>query len=89
MDKKSLTNATCVLYDLSKGGEPEKVTTTETVASLGTALTESHVDLIRRYAGEMVLVFDSAKAGIDAADRALRVAELRGGDPARSLALAV
>ena len=34
MDKKSLTNATCVLYDLSKGGEPEIVTTTETVASL-------------------------------------------------------
>ncbi len=47
---------------------------TETVASLGTALTEAHVDLLRRYAGEMVLVFDSDKAGIEAADRALRVA---------------
>ncbi len=47
---------------------------TETVASLGTALTESHVDLLRRYASEMVVVFDSDKAGIDAADRALRVA---------------
>lgn len=47
---------------------------TEAVASLGTALTETHVDLIRRYAGELVLVFDSDQAGIDAADRALRVA---------------
>lgn len=47
---------------------------TETVASLGTALTEAHVDLIRRYAGEMILVFDSDQAGVDAADRALRVA---------------
>ncbi len=47
---------------------------TETVASLGTALTESHVDLLRRYAGEMVLVFDSDQAGIEAADRALRIA---------------
>lgn len=47
---------------------------TETVASLGTALTESHVDLLRRYAGEMVLVFDSDKAGIEAAERALHVA---------------
>ena len=47
---------------------------TETVASLGTALTEAHVDLLRRYAGEVVLVFDSDQAGIDAADRALRVA---------------
>lgn len=47
---------------------------TEAVASLGTALTEAHVDLVRRYASEMVLVFDSDQAGIDAADRALRVA---------------
>lgn len=47
---------------------------TEAVASLGTSLTESHVDLLRRYAGEMVLVFDSDKAGVDAAERALRVA---------------
>jgi DNA primase len=47
---------------------------TETVASLGTSLTETHVDLLRRYASEMVLVFDSDKAGVDAADRALRVA---------------
>jgi DNA primase len=51
---------------------------TEVVASLGTALTETHVDLIRRYAGEMVLVFDSDRAGTEAADRALRVALPRG-----------
>ncbi len=47
---------------------------TETVATLGTALTESQVDLLRRYCGELVLVFDSDSAGIEAADRAIRVA---------------
>lgn len=50
----------------------------ETVASLGTSLTEAHVDLVRRYATEMVLVFDSDRAGLDAADRALRVALPKG-----------
>ncbi len=51
---------------------------TETVATLGTALTEAQVDLLRRYCGEIVLVFDSDVAGAEAADRALRVALPRG-----------
>lgn len=47
---------------------------TETVATLGTALTESHVDLLRRYCDEVILMFDSDDAGNAAADRAIRVA---------------
>ena len=47
---------------------------TETVASLGTALTESHVDLLRRYCDEVILLFDSDEAGLAASERAIRVA---------------
>lgn len=47
---------------------------TETVATLGTAMTPSHVDLLRRYADEMILLFDSDDAGVAAADRAINVA---------------
>ncbi|MBU0718599.1 MAG: DNA primase [Planctomycetes bacterium] len=47
---------------------------TETVAPLGTALTEAQVDLIRRYCDEVILLFDSDEAGEAAADRAIRVA---------------
>jgi DNA primase len=43
------------------------------VATLGTALTEQHVQILRRYADEIVLVFDSDAAGRKAADRALNV----------------
>lgn len=46
----------------------------ETVATMGTALTESQVDLVRRYCDEMVLLFDSDEAGLKASDRAIRVA---------------
>lgn len=46
----------------------------ETVATLGTALTESQVDLLRRYCDEVVLLFDSDIAGDKAADRAIQVA---------------
>jgi DNA primase len=46
----------------------------ETVATLGTALTEYHVDLLRRFADEVVLLFDSDAAGEAAADRAITVA---------------
>ncbi len=45
-----------------------------TVATLGTALTESHVDLLRRYADEVILLFDSDQAGDAAAQRAINVA---------------
>jgi DNA primase len=47
---------------------------TETVATLGTALTDSQVDLLRRYCDEIILLFDSDEAGEAAADRAIRVA---------------
>lgn len=47
---------------------------TETVATLGTALTEAHVDLIRRYCEEMIILFDSDEAGDAAAERAITVA---------------
>lgn len=47
---------------------------TETVATLGTALTEAHVDVLRRYADEIILLFDSDEAGEAAAERAIGVA---------------
>ena len=37
------------------------------VASQGTALTEQHARLIKRYADEVVLVFDADNAGVKAA----------------------
>ena len=43
------------------------------VATLGTALTERHVRLLRRYATEAVLVFDADVAGAAAAERALEI----------------
>ena len=47
---------------------------TETVASLGTALTDMQIDLLRRYCEEIILLFDSDAAGEAAADRAIRTA---------------
>lgn len=47
---------------------------TETVATLGTALTDAHVDLLRRFGEEIVLLFDSDAAGEAAADRAIALA---------------
>jgi len=44
-----------------------------TVATLGTALTEQHVDLIRRFCQEVLLVFDGDEAGQKAAQRALPI----------------
>jgi DNA primase len=44
---------------------------TECVATLGTALTESHARIIRRYTERVILLFDSDEAGRRAADRAL------------------
>lgn len=41
------------------------------VATLGTSLTRDHVRLLKRYADEVVLVFDGDLAGQNAADRAL------------------
>ncbi|MGB2985635.1 MAG: DNA primase [Phycisphaerae bacterium] len=47
---------------------------TETVATLGTALTESQVELLRRYCEQIILLFDSDEAGEAAAERAIQVA---------------
>lgn len=46
----------------------------EAVATLGTALTEQQVGLLRRYCEQVVLLFDSDSAGDAAADRAIRIA---------------
>lgn len=43
------------------------------VATLGTALTEQHVSILRRYADQITIVFDADTAGQRAADRALEV----------------
>jgi DNA primase len=45
----------------------------EAVATMGTAMTEQHADVLRRYCGRLVLVFDSDAAGVRAADRAVAV----------------
>lgn len=47
---------------------------THAVATLGTALTDAQVSLMRRYTGEVTLLFDSDDAGEAAAERAVRVA---------------
>ncbi len=44
---------------------------TNTVATLGTALTESHVTLLKRIANTVVLIYDGDQAGKDASERAL------------------
>ena len=65
------------------------------VATLGTALTTSHLRLISRFADEVVMVFDGDQAGIAAAERAkdmineitVKVLVLPGGaDPAEFVA---
>lgn len=43
------------------------------VATLGTALTEKHAKQLRRYADQVVLIFDADEAGQKAADRAVSV----------------
>lgn len=44
------------------------------LATLGTALTEAHVDLLRPLAGKLYLCFDGDEAGVRAAERAVEVA---------------
>lgn len=50
----------------------------ETVATLGTAMSQAQVDLLRRYGEQIILLFDSDEAGARAADRAIHVALPRG-----------
>ncbi|HOW73814.1 MAG TPA: DNA primase [Phycisphaerae bacterium] len=51
---------------------------TEAVATLGTAMTEAHAALLRRYTDRVILVFDSDEAGQRAAERAVSVTLLGG-----------
>ena len=44
---------------------------TETVATMGTALTAAHVGLLKRHTDRIVLLFDSDEAGQRASERAL------------------
>ncbi|MCI4625418.1 MAG: DNA primase [Candidatus Magnetoovum sp. WYHC-5] len=46
---------------------------TNAVAPLGTALTDSHVQIIKRYTKNLVVIFDGDRAGINAAKRALAI----------------
>jgi len=43
------------------------------VATLGTALTRDHLDLLRRYTGNVVVLFDSDAGGRSAIERSLRL----------------
>ena len=43
----------------------------ESVAPLGTALTENHIRLIKRYVKKVVLIFDPDEAGVKAVLRGL------------------
>ncbi len=43
------------------------------VATLGTALTDQHVNILRRYADEIILIFDADEAGQKAANRAIEI----------------
>jgi DNA primase len=52
---------------------PHQVGVANVVATLGTALTSDHVRALKRYADEVVLVFDSDLAGQRAADRGLEL----------------
>jgi len=48
------------------------------VAPLGTALTENQVSLLRRFADNLILAFDTDSAGIAASKRAIELAENQG-----------
>ena len=52
---------------------PHQVGVKNVVATLGTALTSEHVRALRRYADEVVLIFDSDLAGQRAADRGMEL----------------
>lgn len=43
------------------------------IASLGTSLTETHVKLLKRYTEEVVIAYDSDKAGTDATSRGMNL----------------
>ncbi|PAT02365.1 DNA primase [Candidatus Izimaplasma bacterium ZiA1] len=49
----------------------------EAVASMGTALTKEHVEIIKRYTNNVIICYDGDKAGIEAAYRAMILLEAR------------
>ncbi len=51
---------------------------TNAVASLGTAFTEEHANLLRRYTKEVILSYDSDQAGVSAALRAIPMLKAEG-----------
>lgn len=51
---------------------------TNAVASLGTALTEQHAALLKRYTDQVILTYDSDSAGIKAALRAIPILKAAG-----------
>lgn len=53
---------------------------TNAIASLGTAFTEEHIRLLRRYTTRVLLVYDGDSAGVNAADRAMDMLHLAGFD---------
>ncbi|MCI8538118.1 MAG: DNA primase [Oscillospiraceae bacterium] len=48
------------------------------VASLGTSLTQEHAQLLSRYAKEVIIAYDGDGAGVNAAQRAIRIFEKTG-----------
>jgi DNA primase len=46
----------------------------ETVAALGTSLTENHAEILRRYVPRVIMLFDADTAGDRAAERAIGIA---------------
>lgn len=51
---------------------------TQTVASLGTAFTPGHAKLLKRYTNQVVIMYDSDQAGINAALRAIPILKSEG-----------
>ena len=51
---------------------------TNAVASLGTAMTEQHAALLKRYTEQVILTYDSDNAGVKAALRAIPYLRMRG-----------
>ncbi len=57
-----------------------QVGVTNVVASAGTAMTEGHLRLLKRFTGDIRLCFDADRAGIDATERIIPLAQKTGVD---------
>jgi DNA primase len=62
---------------------------TNTVATLGTALTPQHIKLLARFTSRVVLLFDGDEAGLRAADRATDLISVAASEQARKADLLV